>query len=359
MKKKYMFLIVVLVMMSIVLIACSTPAVDTPTEAPQQVVQETQVVDEVKAPGKVLFEINGYLDEYFSFAAEGVKTASTEYGFDLVVNETGDETGRVNEDLTFAADSGDYDVIIGGTYSMVDPVLEAAAAYPDQVFIFFDESIEGVPNVAAFNFDNYEGAFLVGALAGLVTTSADMPNANADKVVGFIGGMEDPTVNLYRFGFAEGAKSVDPDIKVLDVYVGSWNDPAKAKELAASMIQEGADVIFTVSGGGDLGIYEEIQDKNIYGIAIDQNLNPTYPGYAISSLLKDTGAGLYAMIQMYYDGTLPVGKTTLFGLGSDGMGLAKDEYYDEHVSASIREEIMKIEQGVIDGTINTNAEKYK
>ncbi len=208
--------------------------------------------------------------------------AGEEFGFEVVVNETGDETGRVNEDLTFAADSGDYDLIIGGTWNMVDPVLEAAAAYPDQTFIFFDESIEGVPNVAAFNFDNYEGAFLVGVLAGLVTTSEDMPNANAEKVVGWIGGMEDPTVNLYRDGFTRGAKYVDPDIEVLDVYVGSWGDPAKAKEVAASMIQEGADVIFTVSGGGDLGIYEEIQDKDIYGIAIDQNLNPTYPGYAIS-----------------------------------------------------------------------------
>jgi basic membrane protein A len=339
MRKKFMFLVVVLILASLVLVACAPTAEES--------------------PGKVLFEINGFLDEYYSFAADGVKKASEEYGFEVVINETGEETGRVNEDLTFAADSGDYDLIIGGTWNMVDPVLEAAEAYPDQTFIFFDETIDGVPNIAAFNFDNYEGAFLVGALAGLVTTSNEMPNANADKVVGWIGGMEDPTVNLYRDGFSEGAKYVDPDIEVLDVYVGSWGDPAKAKELAASMIQEGADVIFTVSGGGDLGIYEEIQDKNIYGIAIDQNLNPTYPGYAISALLKDTGAGLYSMIQLYYDGTLPVGETTIFGLDSDGMGLAMDEYYEEYVSASIREELTEIEQGVIDGSIDTNVDAYK
>ena len=50
--------------------------------------------------------------------------------------------------------------------------------------------------------------------------------------IGFIGGMENPVIQKFEAGFAQGAKYINPDIKVLSVYIGgsnAFNDPASAK----------------------------------------------------------------------------------------------------------------------------------
>ena len=39
-------------------------------------------------------------------------------------------------------DTGDYDVIIMGTWQMADALARAAEEYPDQKFIFFDEEFD-------------------------------------------------------------------------------------------------------------------------------------------------------------------------------------------------------------------------
>ena len=51
-------------------------------------------------------------------------------------------------------------------------------------------------------------------------------------------------INDSAVGFIEGAQFVDPDVKVLVSYVGSYVDSATAKELAITQYSNGADVVF-------------------------------------------------------------------------------------------------------------------
>ena len=74
--------------------------------------------------------------------------------------------------------------------------------------------------------------------------------------VGFIGGMETPPVVRFLSGFEAGLRYVNPDIKVSVAYVGSFTEPAKAKELALGIYDLGADLIMDVAGGGGRGIFD-------------------------------------------------------------------------------------------------------
>lgn len=56
------------------------------------------------------------------------------------------------------------------------------------------------PNLYAISYKQNEGSYLAGVLAALVTESKDMPNANEDKKIGFVGGSEHPIITDFLVG---------------------------------------------------------------------------------------------------------------------------------------------------------------
>ena len=62
-----------------------------------------------------------------------------------------------------------------------------------------------------------------------------------DKI-GFVGGMDNPSINEFLVGYIEGAQAINPDIKVATSYVGSFTDTAKGKE-NVTMFEKVRDII--------------------------------------------------------------------------------------------------------------------
>ncbi len=92
-----------------------------------------------------------------------------------------------------------------------------------------------------------EGSFLLGALAGMMTKS----NSS-----GCVGGKAYPNIiNIFE-GFKQGAKLVNPNVKITCVYIDTFQDPAKGKEAGLSLINNGADFLIHVA---DLSGYGVIQ----------------------------------------------------------------------------------------------------
>ncbi|HEY0593096.1 MAG TPA: BMP family ABC transporter substrate-binding protein, partial [Thermoanaerobaculia bacterium] len=197
----------------------------------------------------IVFDIGGKDDRSFNAAAwEGVKRAAEDLPIVLRDVEPGDPTS-IEPAMRAFAERG-YDLIIGVGFAQT-PIMESVAKdYPDINFAIIDGVID-LPNVASLVFKEHQGSYLVGLIAAHVTKS---------NVLGFIGGMDIPLIRKFKVGYAEGAKSVNPDIRVIDNYVGvtdvAWNNPGKGKELAVAQIQKGADVIFTAAGNSGLGAFD-------------------------------------------------------------------------------------------------------
>ena len=125
------------------------------------------------------------------------------------------------------------------------------------------------PNLYAISYKQNEGSYLAGVLAALVTESKDMPNANEDKKIGFVGGSEHPIITDFLVGYIAGAKSVDPDIKVYVSYIGSWDDTAKGKETAIAQYNQGVDIIFPAAEQAGLGCVEAAAEMGKYIIGVE------------------------------------------------------------------------------------------
>jgi len=145
---------------------------------------------------------------------------------------------------------GEYDIVLGSNPSLPELCVNVGKMFPNQKFIITDAQFEGNPQIRTYLYNQYEQSLFLGYLAGLVTTGT-MPNANAQKKIGFIAAQEYPLLTRQMVpGFLDGARLVDPAIELDRRIIGNWADANKAAELAAAMIDAGVDVFTSIAGKG-------------------------------------------------------------------------------------------------------------
>lgn len=165
----------------------------------------------------------------------GAQKAVEDFGIELKSLEgTTAEEWKAN--LLQACDDG-YDLIIGASSNIADYITENASSYPDTKFAVIDTTVD-LPNVESISFAQNEGSFLAGAAAAMFTTKTDIPNVNEDHIIGWVGGMDIPVLHDFYTGYEQGAKYIDPDIKILQAFAGSWTDPLKGKELTLAQYEQ-------------------------------------------------------------------------------------------------------------------------
>src|SRR5256885_5419107 len=125
--------------------------------------------------------------------------------------------------------------------------------------------------------------------------------------VGFIGGMDIGLIHRFETGYEEGARAVNPNVKVVQNYVGvtdaAWNNPGKGKEIALAQIAKGADVIFTAAGNSGLGAFDAVEQAGKqdgrathFVIGVDANQNMVKPGFVLTSMVKRVDNAVYAIV---------------------------------------------------------------
>lgn len=358
MKRILSLLLVVIMIFS--LTACAQEPSETPNE-------ETPGEEASGEPYKAALLLNGTLGDksFFDSANEGLTKLKDEVGpevFDFKVEQMGataaDEP-KWEPTLLDYCDSGEYDVIIIGTWQMIEALANAANEFPEQKFIFFDETFDyssgGFDNIYNVLYKQNEVSFLVGAAAAMMTTDESLPMIDpSNKMIGFLGGMENQIINDFLVGYIQGAKYVEEDIKVSIAYVGDFYDSAKGKDLALVQYQSGVDVGFNVAGAAGLGQIDAAVDANRYAFGVDSDqaaLLPEKAEYIPTSALKNVGNSLIRAIKLDIDGELEYGQSESMGFAEGGVELVKDAHYEEMIPEEIRTQLDELEQQIIDGEI--------
>lgn len=197
-------------------------------------------------------------------------------------------------------------------------------------------------------------------MAALITTSK-MPKTNPEPIIGFLGGMDIPVINDFLVGYIEGAKYINPNIKVLISYVGSFNDPAKGKELSLAMYRQGADIIFNVAGNTGIGLLEAAKEADRWAIGVDSDQALIYESTDIeiakrivTSMMKNVDLSIFRGIKMHMEGRLVYGQAESLGILEGGVGVADNKYYRELVPEEFRNKIKEIEDKITKGEIKVS-----
>ena len=315
---------------------------------------------------KVTLLVTGsFGDKAFNDSAQaGMKKLEEELGDKVEVNmvEMGSDKTKFEGSMLDAAES-DADIIITGLWDMKEITEQVAPQYPDKKFIIFDTDVDytlgDLSNVYSMSYKQNEGAFLAGVLAASVTSS-DMEFANEDAVIGFVGAKDTAAViNDSAVGYIEGAQFVNPDIKVLVSYVGSYVDSATAKELALTQYSSGADCVFVAAGPASVGVIEAGAESQKYVIGVDSDQALAYEGkdeanYIISSAIKGVGDSLFSPIERAQAGELPYGEHETLGLAEGAVGLADNEIYNTVVPEDVRTAVDGAKEKLLAGEVTVD-----
>ncbi len=259
-------------------------------------------------------------------------------GASMKVVELGFNQAEWNEKMTSVVATGVYDAVITSNPSMPYICMDIAQQFPDQKFIFVDAFIEGNPQMASFLYNQVEQSYMLGHLAGLITTG-DMKGANADLKIGIIVAQEYPALNKMMVpGFENGAKAVNAGITLDYRVIGNWYDANKAAELARSMIDSGVDVIGVICGGAAQGVFEVCAERGKYVMYWDDNGYSKAPGVIAGSGALHQDRLVYEVVSDAIKGNVEYGKAVkLYAKDGYVEFISDDPDYINTVSAEIRE----------------------
>ena len=121
--------------------------------------------------------------------------------------------------------------------------------------------------------------------------------------------MDLPVIQDFIAGYKQGAATIDKDIEVQVIFIGSFNDAQKAYDLTKTAIGNGANVVYNVAGPAGLGILKAAADANKYAIGVDSDQNGLHPKTVIASMLKQIGNSIYDSIKQIRAGQGAVRQT--------------------------------------------------
>ena len=290
---------------------------------------------------------SGFTDEGIA----GVDRAREELGIEVDYVEC-EDNNAYETNGRFLSESGEYDCIIFVSSNVNDIVGLFCDDYPEQRYTLVDCRLEGKENVRSISAINGEQAFLSGVLCGMLTKGEmqdAFPMSNTENVLCYAGGMDSPTSREGAAGFMAGAKYVNPDVEILYTIVGSYNDPATAKEIALLGISRGADVCTGNCGSGISGILEACKEQNSYYIATSPADND--PDYSLCCSVKKTDVMVYNEIKTVLDGEWAPGHNQ-FGIASGVCDISFDgTLFEGGVPEEVQTVIDAAKQAVLDGTV--------
>jgi len=337
-KKWYLFIATIMIV-SILLAACDT--------------------EDQKKVCAVL-DTGGENDRSFNeFTLKGARDAAEEFDLEFahIVSEA--ETDYEKNVNNFVEEGCDMIITVG--FLMGDVTAAAARANPEVEFAIVDVSYfpgfgcdeslsdcyaEDLSNVTSLMFQEDEVGYLAGVLAGCMSETG---------VIGSVSGMEIPPVVKFVVGYQNGAKSQNPNIETLNVYIPDFNDPSTGKQAGQSMLDEGADIIFGVGGntgnGGVLAAYE----AGKWGIGVDVDQYFTYPDVQsslLTSAAKNMDVATYLAVKDFANDELSAGMFT-GTLENEGIGLAPYHDQDDNISAACKAAVDEATVALIAGDLST------
>ena len=301
---------------------------------------ESTASGEEKLTVAMITDVAGVNDQSYNQSAwEGLQRAEKELGVEIKYLESKQDSDYATNAETLADE--EVDLIIGVGSKLGETIKEAAKNYPEQKFAIIDETYDEIPsNVKSVLFEAEQASYLVGLIAGKMSET---------KNVGFIGGLDIPVINTFKYGYMAGVKSADADCEIQTQYANSFTDQAKGKAITNQMISKNADVVFTAAGDVGTGSMEAIKEANKYGIGVDRDQSDLAPENILTSAIKRVDVGMYETVKELVEGNFQGGTSATYGLEENGIGIADttSNLVPQNILDFVNEQIEKLKAGEI------------
>lgn len=282
---------------------------------------------------------------YNDMAYGGIRKAQQDFKFKLIVLEPNASGETTEADIIDLVNKSDIILLIGAQH--VELAKNSAKKHPGKIFVLAEVPIENIPNMSSMMFNQNEGSFLAGALAGYMTKSG---------MVGFVGGTKILPVEAFEQGYREGVAYANPDVKVLVDYAAPAGDfsgfqnPRKGHQLAMAQYTKGADIVFAVAGLTGNGVIEAARKTKQYAIGVDSDQDSLAKGFVLTSMIKRMDMAMYGELQRILKGEFAPGPI-YYGLANKGVSLSEMKYTRDAVPDNVMKKLEEIKNKIISGEL--------
>jgi basic membrane protein A len=299
------------------------------------------------------YDVGGKGDQSFNDAATaGLDKADKEFGYKstAVEPQDGESDADKTQRLETLAKQG-YNPVVGVGFAYAPAVKEVAAKYPKTTFGIVDDNTIKADNVADLVFHEEQSSYLAGVAAAKATKK---------NHIGFIGGVDIPLIHKFEAGFDQGAKSVNPKIKIESQYLtqtpaeGGFSSPDKGKDAANGQIEAGADVIYHAAGLSGQGVIQAAAEHKVWAIGVDsdqykQDALAKYKASILTSAMKNVEGAVYGLAKSVHDGKPETGEIR-GSLANGGVSLSDSNPTFANDKA-VQDAVKKAEEGIKNGSI--------
>lgn len=338
MKKRVALLLVVALLGALLLVACGgnggsgAPAPGTSAGSGGGAAAEGK-------PLKVALILSGPANDqgWNAIALEGLQAAEAEFGVETAYMENVDFADSEAAFRDYAAQG--YDLVIGHGFQYGEPAQKVSADFPDTYFMATEADSQS-DNMASYVMSCEQGAYLMGMLCAGMSESG---------IIGVVGGFEQPSITKEHEAFKLGAKEINPDIQVLEVYINSYTDAGLGKEAGESMIRQGADVLYHVANQAGTGTITAAQENNILACGNSYDQASIAPDTIMCSTVYSMPNVIKTAVKAVIDGEYKGGVYNL-GMAEDVVSIAGYGNFADKIPAELQEAIAEKEKAIIDGS---------
>jgi basic membrane protein A len=233
-----------------------------------------------------------------------------------------------------------FNLVFGHGFEFQDAALRVAPDFPKTVYVT-TSGTSVAKNLAGVDFAFEEASYLAGIVAGRVTKS---------NMLGMIGGTELPPVKRSFEAFEQGARSVNPRVKVFVSYIGNWDDASAGKEQALAQLSRGADIIFQNADAAGLGVFQAVKEsRNARIIGANANQNEIAPDQTLGSVAIDLPHAFLLIAREVQKGGF-TGKVFSLGLHDRVVTYIPNPRLSSTLPPGLLSTIDSTEKGMIAGT---------
>jgi basic membrane protein A len=186
-------------------------------------------------------------------------------------------------------------LIFATSFGYLEATLRVASEFPDVVFEHAG-GYKTAANVGTYNARYYEARYLAGLLAGKTSRRG---------VAGYVAGFPVPEVVQGINAFTLGMRAVNPNAEVRVLWLNSWFDPAREREAAQTLIDQGADVLTHHSGSA--AVLETAQanfrSRGVRAIAYPSDMRRHAPDAQLAAITHHWGAYYARVARAVLNGT--------------------------------------------------------
>jgi basic membrane lipoprotein Med (substrate-binding protein (PBP1-ABC) superfamily) len=281
---------------------------------------------------------------WYAGAYEGLLMLRDSLGWDVRHQQT--RTPAEFDEAFHSYGSQGYDVVFAHGNEYQDAAMRAGERFPDMTIVVSGGG-RVAANVVPLIFRLEQGSYLAGMLAGGMT---------ATGTVGMVGGVAIPPAEGTFLAFEAGALAANPDVTVLEAWIGSWDDVAAAKEAAVAQLRRGADVVIHNTDGASFAIFQAVREERARGrsawaLGMNRDQNDVAPDVILGSAVIRIPQAFLALARAWQAGGVG-GSPFHTGMDVGIVDLVVNPALADHIPQELLDRIDAARRAILDGSLD-------